>query len=62
MADKGGEFADETCREVNEKLNMCYDTKAAESLKSNGTVECANALLSTPMMKMTYDTSARTVL
>ena len=58
LADNGGEFANEIFREVNEKLNACYDSTAAESPKSNGTMERANALFYESMMKMTYNTSA----
>jgi len=58
LADNVGESANEIIREVNEKLNVCYDTTAAESPRSNGTMECANALFYESMMKMTYNTNA----
>ena len=56
LTDNGGEFANETFREMNEKLNVCSDTTAAESPWSNGIVERHNAILYESMMKTINDT------
>ena len=56
LTDSGGEVANETFREMNEKLNVCSDTTAAESPWSNGIVERHNAILYESMMKTINDT------
>ena len=56
LSDNGGEFANATFREMNEKLNVITATTAAESPWSNGIVERHNAVLYESMMKTISDT------
>ena len=55
LSDNGGEFDNETFREMNEKLNVQTCNTAAESPWSNGMVERHNAILYESMMKTMKD-------
>ena len=54
-SDNGGEFANETFREMNEKMGIETSTTPAESPFSNGVVERNNAMLYETMMKTMED-------
>ena len=56
LSDKGGEFANEVLKEMNEKLGIETLTTAAESPFSNGIVERHNAILYETMSKTIADT------
>ena len=55
LSDNGGEFANETFREMGEKFNIVITITAAESPWSNGTVERHNAFIYESMMKTMKD-------
>ena len=57
MLSDNGEFANETFREMNEKLNVSTHTTAAESPWSNGTIERHNEILYESMMEPMKDTN-----
>ena len=51
MSDNGGEFSNESYRQMNEKLNVLTQTTAVESPFSNGMVERHNLILSETFIK-----------
>ena len=55
LTDNGGEFSNDSFREMNEKLNVETITTAAESPFSNGIVERHNLVLSEAMLKTIED-------
>ena len=55
LSDNGGEFFDETYREMNEKLNVVTLTTAGESSFSNGSVERHNLVVSESLKKTVQD-------
>ena len=55
LSDNGGEFGNDVCREINEKLNVETLTTVTESPFSNGTVERHNGILYEAMVKTQKD-------
>ena len=55
LSDNGGEFSNETYREMNEILNVVTLTTAGESPFSNGTVERHNLVVSESIKKTIQD-------
>ena len=56
LSDNGGEFNNETFRDLCEKLNVTVRTTAAESPWSNGICERHNAVLADMIRKVIHDT------